>query len=77
MKANLLLLKQWCERDLSPMAWQRIALQAYARLRDKGYSIKELQNPPADMNLEGEDLAAICDAIRELYKTDVPLNDLA
>lgn len=76
MKVNLLLLKQWCERDLSPMAWQRIVLRAYGCLKDKGYFIKELQNPPADMNLEGEDLAAICDAIRELYKIEVPLNDL-
>ncbi|WP_166918270.1 hypothetical protein [Thermonema lapsum] len=58
------------------MAWQRISLHAYEQLKDK-YSLKELQTPEPDMTLEGNDLAVVCDAIRELYKVEVPLNDFS
>lgn len=77
MKVSLLLLKQWCEQHLSPMAWQRIALHAYGHLKNKGYSLKDLQAPAAEAAVEGEELTIICEAIHELYQEEVPLSDLA
>jgi hypothetical protein len=76
MKVNLPLLKSWCEQQFSPIAWQRISLHVYGQLKDK-YSLKELQEPGQDMTLEGDALAVVCDAIRELYKVEVPLNDFS
>ena len=66
-------LKSWCNKELSPLAWQRITLKVAPVLFDHEIDYDQINNPsPGDL-IEGAVLASIFGSIEELYNVTVPV----
>jgi hypothetical protein len=72
MKCNASLLKSWCDENITPMAWQRIVMKALPKLREKGLSLGNVENPDANLVLDEELSEVIKVILQELYQTDIP-----
>lgn len=69
-------LQEWCNQNLSPMAWQRVAIQLYGYLRESGWTLEALQSPTDDACLEGETFDLACEVIEMLYAVRPSLEEL-
>jgi len=48
MQPKIILLKNWCTKNITPLAWQRIILKILPQLREKGFDLSELESPSED-----------------------------
>lgn len=76
MKIHLAVLKRWCDAEISPVAWQRIAVHLYKDLKAHGWDLKRLQMPSATDEFEGEEVTLVGRALQELYQKDIPADIL-
>jgi hypothetical protein len=74
MKINALLLKNWCNQHITPLAWQRIIMRVLPSLREAGLDLSDLQEPAENLFFEEEILAAFEVAMYELYEQKIPMN---
>lgn len=49
MLIKVVFLKNWCNKRLSPLAWQRVVLCMYPNLNGSKYRLSELEQPAASM----------------------------
>lgn len=63
-------LKNWCEEELTPLAWQRALVRTLPALREFGYELDNLQNPTNDTRIDTAYYRVICVALSELYNTN-------
>ena len=63
--------KQWCTDNISPQSWTRICLKRVDELRDKGYTLKEMEDLTPDVDLDGEMLESLNNALSDLYDMKV------
>ncbi len=68
--------KQWCSENISPQSWTRICLKRVDELRDKGYTLKEMENLTPDVDLDDEMLESLNSALDELYEMKVGEEEL-
>ena len=69
--------KNWCTDNISPQCWTRIVLKCMDIVRENGYTIKEMENPGTEIDLEPELLNALTHALDELYEVRVEENLLS
>ena len=50
MKLKILILKDWCTKNITPLAWQRIVLKILPQLRENGFDLYELENPSEELH---------------------------
>ncbi len=74
MKINALLLKNWCNQHITPLAWQRITMRILPTLREAGLDLSDLQEPSENLFFDEEIMAAFEVAMNELYEQKIPLN---
>ena len=67
-----LIIKQWCEENITPVAWQRITMKIFAHFREKGLSLTDLENPNASIVLASDSVALIKQTIYEMYQIETP-----
>ncbi len=60
-------MKLWCDKNLSPVAWARIILRNLPYFNSKGFSLAQLQNPPAGLILNPETFTLLKDTIERVY----------
>ncbi|MFK7951994.1 MAG: hypothetical protein AB8B73_04050 [Ekhidna sp.] len=63
--------KQWCTDNISPQSWTRICLKNVDELRDKGYTLKEMEDLTPDVDLDDEILESLNNALNALYDMKV------
>ena len=63
--------KQWCTDNISPQSWTRICLKRVDELRDKGYTLKEMEDLTPDVDLDKEMLELLNGALSDLYDVKV------
>ena len=63
--------KNWCTDNISPQSWSRIILRCVDEIRDKGYTLKEMENLEKDIDLDTDLLNAFNKALDDLYETKV------
>lgn len=68
--------KQWCTDNISPQSWTRICLKRVDELRDKGYSLKEMEDLIPDVVLDDQMLESLNSALDELYEMKVDEEEL-
>lgn len=64
-------LKNWCDKHLSPVAWQRIVVKVSPEFRGSGLNIKNLTDPDDQIILSDQQFGIIKKAISETYSTEV------
>lgn len=68
-----LILKQWCDENITPVAWQRVTMKIFAHFREKGFNLTELENPNPTLLLGPETVEIVKQTISEMYQIDVPV----
>lgn len=69
--------KQWCTDNISPQSWTRICLKRVDDIRQKGYTLKEMEDLNPDIDMDDELLESLNSALSELYEMTVDENILA
>ncbi len=64
--------KNWCEENISPMAWPRVVLKVIPDVRDLGLTIKDLENPVPGMELDDSVFEKCNAALKGLYEMEFP-----
>ncbi len=68
-----LIIKQWCEENITPVAWQRITMKMLGHFREKGLSLTDLESPNASLMLASDSVTLITQTISEMYQIEVPV----
>ncbi len=66
-----LIIKQWCDENITPVAWQRVTMKIFAHFREKGLSLTDLENPNASVVLAPDSVALVKQTISEMYQIEV------
>lgn len=72
MKIKALILKNWCNKNITPLAWQRIIIKILPQLRDKGFSLEDLENPQADHVFGDTEFGLFANTLESLYNISFP-----
>ena len=73
MTIEAIKLKEWCDQNLSVVAWQRIVVKISPELRGSGLNIKNLTNPTSDILLDDGQYGVIKGAIEATYGVSVEI----
>lgn len=63
--------KNWCIDNISPQAWARVVLKNLTLVRERGYTMNQLQHADPDIDLDEELVEAFNSALAELYDLSV------
>ena len=63
--------KNWCTENISPQSWTRICLKCVNEVRDKGLTLKQMEDLDPDFDLHPELLNSLNAALEELYEMSV------
>lgn len=63
--------KNWCTENISPQSWTRISLKCVNQLREKGISLKQMEDLTPDVDLDQDLMDALNEALSELYDMTV------
>ncbi|WP_370086182.1 hypothetical protein [Ekhidna sp.] len=69
--------KQWCTNNISPQSWTRICLKRVDDIRQKGYTLKEMEDLNPDIDIDDELMESLNSALSELYEMTVDEDILA
>ena len=72
MKIKVLTLKNWCNKNITPLAWQRVIIKLLPQLRSKGFELSHLEDPQPELIFGDAELVLISGALNELYKISLP-----
>jgi len=64
--------KKWCEENITPMAWSRVVLKLVPELRDKGHTIKDIENPEDDLTVDEDTFKLFNGVLKNLYEMEMP-----
>ncbi|MEM9897123.1 MAG: hypothetical protein AAF789_12210 [Bacteroidota bacterium] len=67
MKIEAVKIKEWCDSNLSPVAWQRIAVKVSPQFRGTGIKLGDLLNPNEAVLLDDEAYKIVKSAVEETY----------
>ena len=71
MAAKAINYKNWCVDNISPQCWPRILLKSMDILRDHGYHLNDMENPPEDLVLDARLVVAFNHALKEIYDIEI------
>ena len=64
--------KNWCEDKISPMAWPRVVLKVIPEFREKGFTVKTLENPDSSTTVDDDAFDKFNTALKGLYEMEFP-----
>lgn len=67
---KVLVIKNWCETKLTPVAYARVLVRLLPVLREYGYDFKEMQHPTEQTRVKRDFFLLIQATIREIYKEE-------
>ncbi|MCU0439026.1 MAG: hypothetical protein MUC49_14100 [Raineya sp.] len=70
-------IQNWCNENISPVAWQRVVVKSLPQLRESGFELSDLMNPVATLVLSEDAFDIIASCIEELYQTHLEMNLVA
>ncbi len=72
---KLIVVKTWCNDNISAIAWQRITTKALPFFREKGFTYKDIESPTDDFLIDitfGNNIAEI---IQQYYNITIPFSE--
>jgi hypothetical protein len=73
---KVILIKKWCDENITPLAWQRIVMKNLDAFKVTGLSVTELSNPTEDMILNDILVDLVKKTIKEVYQMEAPVEAL-
>ena len=64
--------KNWCEENITPMAWPRVVLRVVPELRRRGLSVKEMENPTDSVVVDQDTFKLFNNALKDIYEMEIP-----
>ncbi len=64
--------KKWCEENITPMAWPRVVLRIVPEVREKGYSVKDLEEPSEEFTVDEATFKLFNKALMTIYDMEMP-----
>ena len=72
MKIKILILKTWCNKTITPLAWQRVVIKGLPEFRTKGHELSSLEEPGANDFFGDAEYAVFTRILGELYSLSFP-----
>lgn len=72
MKIKVLTLKNWCNKSITPLAWQRVIIKILPELREKGFELNQLEEPTPDMIFGEDEFQLFTNSLDAVYKIEFP-----
>lgn len=72
MKIKVVILKNWCNKNITPLAWQRIVLKVLPELRACGFELNQLEEPTPDMVFGEKEFEHFSRSLDTVYKIEFP-----
>ena len=72
MKIKVVILKNWCTKNITPLAWQRIVLKVLPELRESGFELNQLEEPTPDMQFGDKEFELFTRSLDTVYKISFP-----
>ncbi|MFN3315241.1 MAG: hypothetical protein ACK40K_00360 [Raineya sp.] len=69
---NAIKIKNWCDENITPMAWQRIVMKNLDVFKAKGWGLGEMNNPNEAIVLDAKMIDAVKATVREMYQIELP-----
>jgi hypothetical protein len=63
--------KNWCNSELSPLAWKRIIMKALPYFREKGLSLTDLDDSES-LIFDKNDIEVVSNILFEIYQVELP-----
>ena len=73
MKIEAKKIKEWCDENLSPVAWQRVVVKVSPEFRGTGLNLKNLSDPDDSVLLDDAQYSTLKQAIEETYSTQLEI----
>ncbi|MEM9339659.1 MAG: hypothetical protein AAGA66_13070 [Bacteroidota bacterium] len=73
MKIEATKIKEWCDANLSPVAWQRIIVKVSPQFRGTGLKLADLLNPTDAVLLDDIGYKIIKTAVEETYDVSMSI----
>lgn len=67
-------IKNWCDTNISPLAWQRIVMKNLDAFKNMNLSIAELNNPTEAITIDQDLYDLIKKTIKEMYQVEYSIN---
>lgn len=72
MKIKVATLKNWCNKNITPLAWQRVVIKILPAMREKGFELEELENPGDNHFFQDAEFKLFAETLNDLYKITFP-----
>ncbi|WP_109831033.1 hypothetical protein [Reichenbachiella versicolor] len=76
MKIKIVTLQAWCNKNITPLAWQRIVIKVLPSLREKGFELEELENPDPNRYFDEEEFKLFSETLSSVYQITFPKEEI-
>lgn len=63
--------KSWCTQNISPQSWTRICLKNVDKIREKGLTLKAMEDLDPDIEIDEDLLDSLNSSLSALYEMTV------
>lgn len=63
--------KSWCTQNISPQSWTRICLKNVDKIREKGLTLKAMEDLDPDIEIDEDLLDSLNSSLSDLYEMTV------
>lgn len=63
--------KSWCTQNISPQSWTRICLKNVDKIREKGLTLKAMEDLDPDIDIDEDLLDSLNSSLSDLYEMTV------
>jgi len=71
---KIISIKNWCDVNLTPLAWQRVVIKNLDALKTTGLSLTDLSQPAEHMELNENLVELVKQTIKDLYQIEAPVH---
>lgn len=72
MRIKVVTLKNWCNKSITPLAWQRVIIKILPEMRERGFELQSLEEPTPDLVFGDEEFKLFASSLDTVYKITFP-----
>jgi hypothetical protein len=69
-KVKIIVIKDWCDQYLSPMAWTRLVIRNMSTLKESGFTFEELKDPTKSTKINKAAYKILLESVEGIYGAD-------
>ena len=72
---KLVAIKDWCNNNVSAIAWQRITAKALPFFREQGFTYNDIESPIDDFLIDANLISIIIEITQQYYNVTIPFSE--